>query len=185
MEEKLEKDREEKVKKEKSAVREMLEIIITALVLAFLIKTFVIGNYFIPSRSMVPTIAVDDKVIVTNFSYWFEEPQRGDIVVFKYPLDTKKNYIKRCIGLPGEKIEFKNNQLYVDDVLVEQPYLQTDVVTNDFGPVYVPEGQYFMCGDNRGNSADSRVWGFVERDLIIGKAQWIYWPLNKISSLYE
>jgi len=182
MEEQIEKTEEKK--KEKSAVREILEVIITALVLAFVIKTFVVGNYYIPSRSMVPTIGVDDKVIVTNFSYWFEEPQRGDIIVFKYPLDTKKSYIKRCIGLPGEMIEFKDNQLYVDGVLTEQPYLPDGVVTEDFGPVYVPEGEYFMCGDNRGNSSDSRVWGFVEKKLIIGKAQLVYWPLDKIGSLY-
>lgn len=183
MEEQIKKVEEKK--KEKSAVREMLEIIVTALVLAFVIKTFVVGNYYIPSRSMVPTIGVDDKVIVTNFSYWFEEPQRGDIIVFKYPLDTKKNYIKRCIGLPGEKIEFRDNQLYVDDVWIEQPYLPDGVVTEDFGPVYVPEGAYFMCGDNRGNSSDSRVWGFVEKKLIIGKAQLIYWPIDKMGSLYS
>ena len=183
MEEQIEKA--EKGKKEKSAVLEMLEVIGAAIILAFLIKTFIIGNYYIPSRSMVPTIGVDDKVIVTNFSYWFEEPQRGDIIVFKYPLDTKKSYIKRCIGLPGEKIEFRNNQLYVNDVLTEQPYLVEGVVTEDFGPVYVPEGEYFMCGDNRGNSADSRVWGFVEKNLLIGKAQLIYWPIDKMGSLYS
>ena len=77
----------------------MVEVIVTALVLAFLIKTFVVGNFWIPSESMVPTIEVNDKVIVTNFSYWFEGPKRGDVIVFRYPLDTKKDYIKRCIGL--------------------------------------------------------------------------------------
>lgn len=173
-----------KAGKEKSAIREMLEVVITAFILALLIKTFIVGNFWIPSQSMVPTIEVDDKVIVTNFSYWFNEPQRDDIIVFKYPLDTKKDYIKRCIGLPGETIEFRDNQLYVDGIQVDQPYLADSVVTEDFGPVLVPEGQYFMCGDNRSNSSDSRVWGFVEEKLIIGKAQCIYWPLDRLGSLY-
>lgn len=175
--------RRDKNKKKKSSLREMVEVIVTALVLAFLIKTFVVGNFWIPSESMVPTIEVNDKVIVTNFSYWFEGPKRGDVIVFRYPLDTKKDYIKRCIGLPGETIEFRNSKLYVNGQLVEEPYLPEGLVFEDYGPIEVPEGQYFMCGDNRNHSSDSRVWGFVEKRLIIGKAQVIYWPFDRWSTL--
>lgn len=175
--------RRSKNKKKKSSLREMVEVIVTALVLAFLIKTFVVGNFWIPSESMVPTIEVNDKVIVTNFSYWFEGPERGDVIVFRYPLDTKKDYIKRCIGLPGETIEFRDSKLYVDGQMVEEPYLPEGLVFEDYGPIEVPEGQYFMCGDNRNHSSDSRVWGFVEKRFIIGKAQVIYWPFDRWSTL--
>ncbi len=172
-----------KSRKEKSAVLEMIEVVVVALVLAFVIKTFVAGNYWIPSESMVPTIEVNDKVIVTNFSYWAGEPQRGDVIVFKYPLDTRKDYIKRCIGLPGETIEFKDSLLYVNGELVDEPYLPDGLVFEDYGPIVVPENSYFMCGDNRNRSADSRVWGFLPDDLIIGKAQVIYWPFSRWTTL--
>lgn len=172
-----------KKKKEKSTLREMIEVIITALVLAFVIKTFVVGNFWIPSESMVPTIEVNDKVIVTNFSYWFNEPQRGDVIVFKYPNDTRVDYIKRCIGLPGETVEFRDSRLYINGEPVAEPYLPEDLTFDDYGPVTVPEGQYFMCGDNRNNSADSRAWGFLDRKLIIGKAQCIYWPFDRWKKL--
>jgi signal peptidase I len=166
-------------KKKKSELREIVEVVGIALVLAFLIKTFVVGNYWIPSESMLPTIEVNDKVVVTNFSYWLDGPERGDVVVFHYPLDPKKDYIKRCIGEPGEVIEFKDSKLYVNGTLVEEPYLPVGLEFDDFGPVMVPEGSYFMCGDNRNHSSDSRSWGFVEKKHIIGKAQFIYWPFDR------
>lgn len=175
--------RDKNKKKEKSSLREMVEVVVIAFALAFLIKTFVVGNFWIPSESMLPTIEVNDKVVVTNFSYWFEGPQRGDVVVFKYPLDTKKDYIKRCIGVPGETIEFRDSKLYVNGELVEEPYLPEGLTFEDYGPVVVPEGQYFMCGDNRNNSADSRAWGFLDEKLIIGKAQFIYWPFDRQATL--
>lgn len=162
---------------------EMVKVVVTALVLAILIKTFVVGNFWIPSESMVPTIQVNDKIIVTNFSYWFDGPQRGDVVVFKYPLNTKKDYVKRCIGLPGETIEFKDSKLYVNGEMVPEPYLPEGLTFQDFGPILVPDGEYFMCGDNRNHSADSRMWGFVPKKLLIGKAQFIYWPFSDWSTL--
>lgn len=170
-------------KKKKSELRETVEIVAIAIALALLIKTFVVGNYWIPSESMLPTIEVNDKVVVTNFSYWLDGPERGDVVVFHYPLDTKKDYIKRCIGTPGEVIEFKDSKLYVDGVLVDEPYLPEGLKFGDFGPVVVPEGSYFMCGDNRNHSSDSRSWGFVEKKHIIGKAQFIYWPFDRWGTL--
>lgn len=129
--------RRDKNKKKKSSLREMVEVIVTALVLAFLIKTFVVGNFWIPSESMVPTIEVNDKVIVTNFSYWFEGPERGDVIVFRYPLDTKKDYIKRCIGLPGETIEFQDSKLYVNGQMVEEPYLPEGLVFEDLSLIHI------------------------------------------------
>ena len=174
---------QENEKKKKSAIRETVEIFAVALALAILIKTFIVGNYWVPSGSMLPTIEINDKVVVTNFSYWFDGPERGDVVVFHYPLDTKKDYIKRCIGLPGETVEFKDSCLYINGVLVDEPYLPEELEFEDYGPVTVPENSYFMCGDNRNHSADSRVWGFLPDDLIIGKAQVIYWPFARWTTL--
>ena len=165
-----------KEKKEKSAIREFLEMVIIAVALAVFIKTFIAGNYYIPSGSMEPTVITNDKVIVTHFSYYLSEPKRGDVIVFEYPEDRTKDYIKRCIGLPGETVEFKDSKLYVNGELIEEPYLPEGLVFDDYGPITVPEGSYFMCGDNRNHSADSRVWGFLPEDLIIGKAQVVYWP---------
>lgn len=168
---------------DKMTPMELVKVVVTALVLAILIKTFVVGNFWIPSESMLPTIQVNDKIVVTNFSYWFDGPQRGDVVVFKYPLNTKKDYVKRCIGLPGETIEFRDSKLYVNGKLTPEPYLPEGLTFRDFGPIEVPEGNYFMCGDNRNNSSDSRVWGFVPKKLLIGKAQFIYWPFSDWSTL--
>jgi signal peptidase I len=162
------------------AFKELLESVIIAIILALIIRTFLFQFFWIPSRSMEPTLLINDRIIVTRFSYWFNEPQRGDVVVFKYPLDPKKDYVKRLIGLPGEKIQIINSKLYINDILVEESYLPEGLKFGDFGPIQVPEGNYFMMGDNRNNSSDSRVWGFVEEDLLIGKAQFIYWPLGRM-----
>ena len=102
------------------------------------------------------------------------------IVVFKYPLEPNKDYVKRLIGLPGDKVQIKDIKLYVNDDLIKEPYLPEDLEFEDFGPIEVPDDGYFMMGDNRNNSSDSRVWGFVEEDLVIGKAQAIYWPLSRM-----
>lgn len=170
-------------KKKKSEIREIIEAVIIALVVTLLIRGFIVDIFRIPTPSMVPTIQVEDRVVVTRFSYWFNEPERGDVIVFKYPNDTKVDYIKRLIGLPGETVEFRDNQLYINGQLIDEPYLSEKTITNDFGPVEVPAGCYFMCGDNRQNSSDSRAWGFVERDLLIGKGQFIYWPLDRIGGI--
>lgn len=172
-------------KKKKSALREILEAVVIALVLALFIKAFVLEMFTIPTRSMEHTLDVNDRVVVTKFSYWFNEPKRGEVIVFKYPGDPtlKTNYVKRLIGLPGEVVEFKDSKLYIDGVWLEEPYLPMDLVFEDFGPVTVPKNSYFMCGDNRNNSSDSRVWGFVKQELIVGKGQCIYWPLDRLGGL--
>ncbi|NLW25167.1 MAG: signal peptidase I [Clostridia bacterium] len=167
-------------KKSSLTMKELIESIVIAIVLAIIIRTFLFEPFWIPSRSMEPTLQISDRIIVTKFSYWLSEPKRGDVVVFEYPLDTSKDYVKRVIGLPGEKIEIRDSKLYINDILVEEPYLPTELQFPDFGPVEVPENAYFMMGDNRNNSSDSRDWGFVERELLIGKSQFIYWPLDRI-----
>ncbi len=166
-----------------SATKEFLQSLIIALILALIIRTFFFQFFYIPSRSMESTLLINDRIIVTKFSYWFNEPQRGDVVVFKYPLNPSTLYVKRVIALPGENIKLKDSKLYINDTLVSEPYLPDDLKFEDFGPVEVPEGEYFMMGDNRNNSSDSRTWGFVKKDLILGKSQVIYWPFDRLGRI--
>jgi len=177
-----------KKKKEKSFFREAVEILLIAFVLAFVVRTFVAENFWVPSRSMVPTIQVNDRVLVTKFSYKIADPERGDIVVFEPPAtahagEEEKFYVKRLIALPGETVEFKDNVLYIDGEVVDEPYLREDVINEDFGPYVVPENSYFFCGDNRTGSYDSRAWGSVERDSLVGKGQFIWWPFDRMGGL--
>jgi len=175
-----------KEKKKKSPWREAIETIVWSLIIALLIIHFVIQSFYIPSSSMEPTLVPGERVLVAKFYYRFTEPQRGDIVVFRYPIDNRKNLIKRVIGLPGEKIKISNGMIYVNG----EP-LQGD----KFGRTYydygfygeeektVPEDSYFVLGDNSINSDDSRFWGYVPRKNILGRAFLIYWPLTHISIL--
>jgi len=181
--------RAEQDKKKKPFWRDALEVLLLALILAFVMRTFVIENFWVPSRSMVPTIQVNDRVLVTKFSYLFSEPERGDIVVFEPPKaanakEGEKYYIKRLIALPNETVEYRAGILYIDGMAIEEPYLDVEEFTDDFGPYVVPEGCYFFCGDNRDNSYDSRAWGSVEEDALVGKGQLIWWPFDRMGGLY-
>ncbi|KJR99615.1 MAG: signal peptidase I [Peptococcaceae bacterium BRH_c4a] len=171
---------EVKERREKSVLREILESIIIAVVLALLIRTYILQPFFIPTGSMEPNLMVQDHIIVNKVNYRFWEPQRGDIVVFRYPVDPKRDFVKRLIGKPGERVEIRNSQLYIDGSIVNENYLPEGLRFHDFGPVKVPENSYLMLGDNRNNSDDSRVWGTLPKDLIIGKAVLIYWPLDRV-----
>ncbi|CCO08474.1 signal peptidase I [Desulforamulus hydrothermalis] len=165
----------------KSALREMLESIVIAVLLAAVIRLFILEPFYIPSGSMEPTLLIGDRIIVSKITYHLREPQPGDIVVFKFPLDPSRNFVKRLIARGGDTVEIKDSVLYINGKPVPEPYLPKDLTFQDFGPQTVPPGHYFMMGDNRNNSDDSRVWGFLARDLIVGKAEVIYWPLNRIS----
>lgn len=180
--------RSRKKEKKKPFWLDAAEVILIAAVLAFVLRTFVVESFWVPSGSMLPTIQINDRVWVTKFSYWFDEPERGDVVVFEPPAaahaaENEKYYIKRLIGLPGETVEFKNNVLYINGEAIEEAYLNDDVITYDFGPITVPEGCYFFCGDNRTGSYDSRSWGVAERDDLVGKGQFIYWPFSRMGGL--
>ena len=151
----------------KSLIREYGEALLVALVLAFVIRTFVVQAYKIPSESMVETLLVGDHLLASKFAYGIkipfthsyiyrgDDPAYGDIIIFEYPNDPSVDYIKRVIGLPG-------------DVIIEP-------IRDNFGPVTVPPDKYFVMGDNRDNSLDSRFWGFVDRGAIQAKAWRIYW----------
>ena len=198
----LENKTKEKVKnkvKLKSKVYEYAEAIIIAILIAVVVRTFVVQAYKIPSRSMVPTLLVGDHILVNKFIYGVKvpflrnkiisvtNPQRGDIVVFIYPNDRSKDYIKRVIGLGGDKIEIKNKIIFINGKKYSDAYgIYSDNVIypgsmqprDNFGPVTVPEKSLFVMGDNRDESADSRFWGFVDLKDVEGKAFIIYFSLN-------
>jgi signal peptidase I len=170
-----------------------------ALCLALIIRSFVIQAFHIPSSSMVPTFLEGDRVLVTKFSFGVRNPftnqvlfgsglpQRGDVVIFKYPKDPSTDFVKRVIGLPGERVELINGRIKINDQFIDDPYGHYDnpyhLGSRDFGPITVPENQYFMMGDNRDYSNDSRVWDCVDASLLRGKAWRLYWSWDSSSEL--
>ena len=161
-------------------VKEIIEwiaVVVVAVVLTYFVNHFIIVNAIVPSSSMEKTIMTGDRVIGYRLAYSFSEPERGDIIIFKFPDDESKLYIKRLIGLPGETVEIKEGKVFVDGEALDEPYL-TVTTEGTFGPYSVPEGHYFMLGDNRNNSADSRYWNntYLAREKIVGKAVFKYWP---------
>jgi len=161
--------------------REALETVLWAVALALVLRTFVVQSYWIPSGSMIPTLQIRDRVMAAKFWYRFSEPQRGQIVVFKFPDDPKKDFVKRIIGLPGETVEIRNGAVYVNGENLNEPYVRNhDSMSME--PTIVPEKHYFMLGDNRPNSWDGRFWDhrFVSRDELRGPAFFRFWPLSRI-----
>ena len=192
----------------KAEILSWVEVIVVAVALALFIDNVIIINATVPSGSMEKTIMTGDRVLGTRFSYWFFEPRRGDIVVFKYPIDEAlgKNtkFIKRIIGLPGETVEIMDGVVYINGEALQEDYINgTWTDENDGFQFHVPEGEYLMLGDNRNNSSDSRWWAriaiskglasdmeeaeafsYVPRKKILGKAYVRYWPITQIGSLY-
>ncbi|MCL1471577.1 signal peptidase I [Argonema antarcticum A004/B2] len=158
-----------------------------SVVLAILLRAFVLEVRYIPSGTMLPTLQINDRLLIDKLIYRFQKPQRGDIVVFS-PTDTliqqnlKDAFIKRIIGLPGEKVEVKGEKVYINDQPLQENYI-AEAPDYQYGPVTVPPNSYFVLGDDRNNSYDSHYWGFVPRELIIGKATKRYWPPDRIGSL--
>ena len=184
------------VSREKSKVREYAESIIWALVLAFIIRSCVVQAFKIPSGSMEDTLVVGDHLMVNKFIYGIKlpftdtrllklrDPVRGDVLVFEYPEDRSKDFIKRVIGVPGDEISVRDKQVFVNGVLYRNPHeVHKDAQLlpreqgprDNFGPVRVPANSYFMMGDNRDRSYDSRFWGFIRDSDIKGKAFIKYW----------
>ncbi|MBN2057994.1 MAG: signal peptidase I [Candidatus Saganbacteria bacterium] len=159
------------------------ETIVVAFIMALVIRAFFIQVFWIPSSSMEPTLDIQDRLVVNKVTYHFREPRRMEIVVFRQvaPEDMpKKDLIKRLIGLPGETLEVRDGIVYINGKSLEEKHpMNRDF--SDFGPVKVPDDAYFVMGDNRPASADSRFWGFLPKKNLIGPAKMIIWPLNKIS----
>ncbi len=161
-------------------VKEILSwllVIAAAFALAFIVTNYVIIKAEVPSGSMKETIQIDDRLIGFRLAYLFSEPERGDIVIFKYPDNEKENYIKRVIGLPGEKVEIIDGVVYIDGERYEEDYIN-GTPEDSFGPYEVPEGCYFMLGDNRNSSRDSRKWEntFLKEEDIMAKVLFRYSP---------
>lgn len=222
----------------KSKFREYAEAIVIAILLALLIRAFVVQAFKIPSGSMIPTLNIGDHILVSKFLYGIKipfidsrfiiirQPRRGDIIVFSFPGDKEKeecrsisanikkrfkntwnnqnpfylfkddckDYIKRVIGVGGDKVEIKNKTVYVNDIALVEPYaiykdkkneMEIAGYRENFGPVTVPRGKFFAMGDNRDNSSDSRVWGYVDMSEIKGRAFIIYWSWNSEDGLLK
>ncbi len=201
------------MKSKKSLLWEYTEAIITALILALIIRTFVVQAFKIPSGSMIPTLVIGDHILVNKFLYGtqipftdrkilaFREPEKGDVIVFKYPENPTKDFIKRVIATEGDTIEQKNKVVYVNGEPVVETYayhydptMRSDSDRRDtFGRIQVPKDKIFVMGDNRDHSYDSRFWGFVDEKEVKGKAFIIYWSwdpdkwarFNRIGRLIE
>jgi signal peptidase I len=176
-------------RKPASGVRSFIEWVLViggALAVALVVKTFLLQAFYIPSESMVHTLEIGDRVLVNKLSYDLHDVNRGDIIVFEKPPGEGgeiQDLIKRAIGLPGETVEGRDGQIFINGEPLEEPYLDEGVVTGDFGPVDIPEGQLFMMGDNRGNSRDSRFFGPISEELLVGRAFLRVWPPGDISTL--
>lgn len=168
----------------KSELREYLEAFGIAVVMAFIIITFIAQSFYVQGASMEPALYNGERLLVDKVTYRFRAPRRGEIVIFRYPSDTRRKFIKRVIGLPGDRIEISRHKLYINGEPLDEPYIKGPTY-GDFGPIVVPEGTIFVLGDNRNNSDDSRFSdvGPVPLKLIVGRALVRYWPLNKIGTV--
>jgi signal peptidase I len=188
---------------QKSTAREYFESIVVAVILALFIRTFVVQAFKIPTGSMEPNLLVGDHLLVNKFVFAptaadaergvlpIRDIRRGDVVVFKFPEEPERDFIKRVIGLPGETVELRARQIFINGARVEEPYAhymfpqgQDDEhgmfdVRERYGPVTVPQGHFFMMGDNRDNSQDSRYWGFLPAHYVKGRALMIYWSFEQ------
>jgi signal peptidase I len=182
----------------KKFVKDYLEPIVIAILIALFIRTFVVQAFKIPSSSMESTLLVGDYILVNKFIYGiripythikffqFKKPQRGNVIVFIFPLDPSKDFIKRVIGTEGEKVEIVDRKIYINDRLINDPWghfenigsVQYRQTIENFGPVLVPKDSLFVMGDNRNNSEDSRFWGFVDVSAVKGEAFILYFSWN-------
>ena len=187
-----------------SFLKELPFLIVGALIVAVLVKSFLVQVFWIPSGSMEETLQVGDRVIVNKLAYRIGDPGRGDVVVFEpetfeaeslfakisrnllesVGLRTpESDLIKRVIGLPGETIEVTNNQVLINSAPLAEPYLPSEITMRDFGPEVIPLDSYFVMGDNRNSSRDSRIFGAIERDRIVGRAFSVVWPPSRWGGL--
>ena len=176
---------EREKKKRRAGVAELVFTAFVAFVLVFgFVRPFVVEAYRIPTESMVPTLEVGDRVLASKFTYRIFEPERGDIVVFDSVDEDDQTLIKRVVGVAEDEIQVQGGVLYVNDEAQEEPYLNdADQFRSYYGPTVVPEGHIFVMGDNRGNSADSRVFGPLPLENLKGEAFMRFWPVSKIGTI--
>ena len=170
-------------------IRNLLEwvlVLVFAIVIALVVRSYLFQSFYIESGSMERTLLIDDKVVVNRLSYQWGEPQRGQIVVFRrdgavIPGQTQ-DLIKRVIAIGGDEVEGSGGRLTLNGVVLDEPYLEAGVTTSNFGPVTVPEGHIWVMGDNRNNSSDSRFFGPIDIDRVVGRAFVRYWPASRIGA---
>jgi signal peptidase I len=188
----------------KREIKEWTHALVTAAIIALFIQTFLLQAFKIPSGSMIPTFMVGDRIFVNKLFYsaripfvnirrpipTMKEPKRGDIIVFSSPEEPKKDFVKRLIAFGGETVEIKDGRIYINGVMLEAPAsIRSNYYYNrgDYGreaaALKVPDDAYFVLGDNSGNSRDSRYWGFVPKRNLVGKAVFIFWPLQRIKAI--
>ncbi|RPI52700.1 MAG: signal peptidase I [Chloroflexi bacterium] len=161
--------------RERSALREIVETVVFTLLIYLLVRTFLFENYRVVGQSMVPSLQNNQFLVVSKLDYRLHEPRRGDIIVFRDPFNPERKLIKRIIGLPGENVEVQNGQVLVDQARLSEPYI-ADLGRYNQALTPIPDGQYYVLGDNRNNSSDSHSWGLLAEDKIVGKALLCYWP---------
>ncbi len=171
-----------RMKRSTRSAIEWIAVIVGALLVALVVKTFLIQAFYIPSPSMVPTLEIGDRVLVNKLSYDFGDVNRGDVIVFNRPggagSDGIEELIKRVVALPGETVEANNNQVFVNGQPLDESYLPADAVTSDFAPEVIPDGNVWVMGDNRSSSFDSRQFKAIPTDTIVGRAFVIIWPFG-------
>lgn len=159
-------------------LKEIVQTVAIALVLTFLLRAYVVESFVVDGPSMEPTLRDGERLLISKLSYVFSEPKRGDVIIFRYPRDPHKDYVKRIVALPGDEIRMDMGRLYINGQPVKEPYALESPV-GDFNTITVPEGCVFVLGDNRGNSEDSRMFGAVPIKLIKGRAFLVFWPLSQ------
>jgi signal peptidase I len=165
-------------------VRAWARDLLLALGLATVIIIFLYQPVKVEGTSMAPLLTDQERIFINKFVYRFEPIERGDVVVFWYPLDRSKSFIKRVVGLPGEAVEIRQGRVYVDGQRLEEPYVPVQYTDSSaYGPIRVPPGEYFLMGDHRASSNDSRVFGPVPSRYIYGKAVFAYWPVERFGSI--
>ena len=167
----------------RSLVRDYVEVLVGSILLALVVRAFIFQAFTIPSGSMLPTLKIGDDVLVNKFLYYFQPIQRDDVIVFKYPRNEELDFVKRVIGLPGDKLEIRGHEVLVNGTALTEPYAiyrDSSTVTppEHFGPVVIPPHHLFMMGDNRDQSLDSRAWGFLDESKIVGKAFVVYFSVR-------
>lgn len=172
--------------KVKAVILEYVKSFVVAIILALLIREFIVQAFKIPSGSMRPTLIEGDRILVNKFIYRFKEPERGDLIVFRFSNNVKKDFIKRVIARGGESVKIAEGNILINGKIIADPPFKERYYYNrgSYGEqgqtINVPEGHFYVLGDNSGSSRDSRYWGFVPRNNLIGKAFVIYWPPKRI-----
>ena len=159
----------------KVLLREIVETVVLSLIIFFFITTFLLQNFRVLLSSMEPTLHEGQFIMVNKLAYRLHPPERGDIVILKYPRNPERDFIKRIVGLPGEKVEIREGEVHINDQPLQEPYVRYPG-NYSWGPRRVGEDEFFVLGDNRLNSHDSRAWGMLPRENIVGKAWLCYWP---------